>query len=88
MASELNPKHPTTFAMHDHWHKIAAILLHKFVGLEEFVVTEADIVALAGACGGKMPVVMIKDDADGLKLRIITEDEAHRLAKKERFRSS
>ena len=27
---EYNPNHPVTQAAHDHWHKIVAVLLHKF----------------------------------------------------------
>ena len=29
MSDELNPNHPATREVHDHWHKIAALMMFK-----------------------------------------------------------
>jgi hypothetical protein len=42
---ELNPNHGVTKEVHDHWHKIVAIIMHKYK-LNEVVITSADMEAL------------------------------------------
>lgn len=77
---EINPNHPVTREVHDHWHKIAAILLHK-MGMRELRITLADLQAWAhdfpdGA-------IVIKANNFDFVLRLVSADEARELAKKE-----
>jgi hypothetical protein len=78
--SEINPNHPVTREVHDHWHKIVAILLHKF-GYKELRITMADL----QACERDFPdgAVVIKANNDDFLLWLITADEARELAKRE-----
>lgn len=74
--SELNPNHPTLVIVHEHWHKIAAILMHK-LGHEHVVITAADI--------ERMPegmFVTVQELDDGLHLQFVDEKTAHILARK------
>lgn len=77
--SEINPNHPVTSAVHDHWHKIVAILMHKFE-LGEVVITGSDLESLRHAYPVGMPSVLLHDKADGMHIKIVTEEEARRLA--------
>lgn len=75
--SELNPNHPTTMTMHDHWHKIAAVLMRKF-GLEHVVITAADI--------NRIPegnFIVLQELNDGLHLKFVDEKTAIALARRE-----
>jgi hypothetical protein len=73
---ELNPNHRTTSSMHDHWHKIAAILLNRMPG-KETVITPAEIDRMAGQA------ITIKDTGIGLELRIVSMAEGEKLARQE-----
>jgi len=75
--SELNPNHPVLTTMHDHWHKIAAILMSKF-GLEHVVITSVDI--------GRMPegmFITVQELDDGLHLKFVDEKTAIALERRE-----
>ena len=78
---ELNPNHPVTSAMHDQWHKIVALLLHKS-GEDETVITVEDIERF-GRSDKVNGAVVIKEAQDGLHLRIVAADEAERIARRE-----
>jgi len=71
---EINPHHPTTKAVHDEWHKIAAILMGKFK-TRHVVLTIADIDSIAGEN------IAIQELPDGLHVRLVDDKEASRLAK-------
>jgi hypothetical protein len=73
---ELNPNHQTTSTMHDHWHKIASILLNRIAG-KETVITPAEIDRMAGLA------ITIKDTGLGLELRIVSMAEGEKLARQE-----
>jgi len=77
---ELNPDDAATKAVHDHWHKIVALLMmrmaaDKGVDVMQLQVNfkQPDIDAFA-ALG--RAAVGIKDDAEGLTLFVATEDDA------------
>jgi len=78
-ASELNPGHPVTRSLHDHWHKVSALLLLRATGGDraaEVTFTQADMdafVALGNVAIG------VRDDAAGMTLFMTTEDEALRM---------
>lgn len=74
---ELNPNHPTTKAVHDHWHKIAAILMWK-LKQDHVVFTSMDIQAFP-----KDLAIAIKENHDGLHIMLTDMSHAVRLAKKE-----
>jgi threonine dehydratase len=70
--SELNPNHPVTQAVHDHWHKLAAFAVMKAGG--HIVITADDIDAAAGMA------IVVQEKLDGLHLRIVEPSAAMLLA--------
>lgn len=75
---ELNPNHPVTSGIHDHWHKIAAILMLKF-NQTEVEITPEDLSKL-----GDNEMGIVADVRDGkFVLRIVTMAEGERLARNE-----
>lgn len=77
--SEKNPNHPVTRAMREQWHKIAAILVHK-TGRTEAVISPRDIEEfIVSGCTN----VTIRELPDGIHVRLVSDEEAARLAKKE-----
>lgn len=78
--AELNPNHPVTREVHDHWHKIVAILLHK-MGKKELRITVADLQAWERDFADG--AVVIKANNHDFVLSLVTAEEASVLAKKE-----
>jgi len=74
---ELNPNHSTTIAVHEHWHKIAALLMGHF-GVTQVVIHPEEIEKLDGS-----NIAIRIDDAKGIELFIVDNEEAERLARKE-----
>lgn len=70
----LNPNHPTSRAVAEHWNRIAAILVHKAGG--HVVITPEDINGLPGFVG-----ITVQEKTDGLHLRLVDEATAHQLAR-------
>lgn len=70
----LNPNHPTSRAVAEHWNRIAAILVYKAGG--HAVITPEDINGLPGFVG-----ITVQEKPDGLHLRLVDEATAHRLAR-------
>lgn len=75
---ELNPNHPVTAAVHDHWHKFVALLMVKY-DLGHVVITGADVARL----DGEGSAVCVKEQRDGIHLWIVDAKEAERLAREE-----
>lgn len=79
---ELNPNHKVVRQAHDHWHKIAALIMVK-LNVTELEFTMDDVNKLAG---GNMNIVL---DARGesktgtFKIRIVDDKTAAALAKHE-----
>lgn len=73
---ELNPNHPVTQAIHDHWHKIAAILM-KRLGARRVTITSSDIDAIAGEN------IAIRFNEHTIDVRLISLDEAQAMASAE-----
>jgi hypothetical protein len=76
---ELNPDNEVVKGVHDHWHKLAALLLLKLANGDaanaRVTFSSSDVLALA-----RTPMAVgVKDDADGLTLWLTSEDEAIRL---------
>ncbi len=72
--SALNPNHPTSQAIAEHWNKIAAILVHKAGG--HVVITHSDIESLPEFVG-----ITVGENEDGMHIRLVDEATAHRLAR-------
>lgn len=76
---ELNPNHPTTKTLHEHWHKVLAAVMVK-LGISEVRLTEADVQRLASQPGG---VNVVADcQPDGLIIRLVSDSQAEALVKK------
>lgn len=69
----LNPNHPVTRAISDHWHKLTALVMQK-QGLDRIVISASDI--------ANMPemFITVQELPDGLHLRLVDKITAARLA--------
>lgn len=76
---ELNPNHKATQAAHDHWHKIAALMMFK-IGVREFIISPQDIDA---AFSSQLNIGVQFDDTIGVRLFLVDEEQARSLARKE-----
>lgn len=74
---ELNPNHPVSQQMHDHWHKICALLMRK-MGRDHIVITMVDLRSFPADS-----FMVFQELEDGLHLRLVDEAEAVRLARRE-----
>jgi len=72
---ELNPNHPVTRQMHDHWHKICALLMAK-MGEDHVVITTDDLRELGGD-----KYIVVQELNDEIHLRFVEQAEAERLAR-------
>lgn len=82
---ELNPNNRVTTAARDQWHKIVALMMIK-LNLTEVTITQADLEACHAM--PEMPIVMLHDCADGLRVKMITQAEAGQLLERERVGSA
>lgn len=73
---EFNPNHPTTRAIHDNWHKIAAFILWK-LKVKSLSFSLADIDAMAK----EDMVIILHDHRDCLEVRLMPREEGEKLAK-------
>ncbi len=73
---ELNPNHPVTRAVSEHWHKIAALLMFKYK-IEHAVITIDDIKNMPNSA------IAVQELSDGIHIRLIDGADAERLARKE-----
>jgi hypothetical protein len=74
---ELNPNHPVTQQVSDHWHKICALLMAK-LGTDHVVITLADIARME-----PNSAITIQELHDGLHLRIVNPEQADEIARRE-----
>jgi hypothetical protein len=74
---EINPEHRVTSTLHDHWHKLLAVVLFK-LKVNEITITAADIGAMEAQFPGGMPCILAHEKKDGLHLSVISEEEARR----------
>lgn len=79
MIEEINPEHPVTSKLHAEWHKLLAVVMHKF-NLGEVVITSRDITDMEHSFPEGMPCILAHDKKDGIHLSLITEEEARRKA--------
>lgn len=81
IVKEYNPNHPVTRTVHDHWHKIVAILISRAPYNGRAEISEEEIAEWASKYEGS--AVVIKDAEHKLTLWLVDEEEAKRLARKE-----
>lgn len=74
---ELNPNHEVTKKIHDHWHKIAALIMHK-VGVKHLSISEAEIKAWANR--PELDSIVIRDTGKSLEISLVPPEEGKRLA--------
>ena len=74
---ELNPNHPVTGQMHDHWHKIAALLMLHF-GKNKVVISTNEVSQMQGK-----NITIRFDDEIGIELCIVGDEEAAAIARRE-----
>ena len=80
--NEVNPDHPVTQELRTEWHKLAALLLFQS-GESEARITTSDMDAFNAAFGDQAGIA-VEPSGDVLTLRLVTGDEAERLAARER----
>lgn len=74
--TELNPNHPVTRQVHDHWHKVAAILMMR-LGVDSYEITEEDVQRLGDNQRG-----VVADLRGGrFVVRLVTMEEGERMAR-------
>lgn len=81
---ELNPNHPVTREVHDHWHKLCALALHK-LGVSKVTISSADIEAFSRKWAGRNGqdgAITVQPKGDLLTLELVNGDDAAELARK------
>jgi hypothetical protein len=78
--SELNPNHPVTAAVSDHWHKIVALMMMQ-QGVEEVEISLAEIREMIPDDPAKMKAVIIRDTGQSIIIRLVPMSEAEKLAR-------
>lgn len=78
--TELNPNHPVTQEIHDHWRKIAFMLMRK-ISQDRVIITPEEVELFANDAGSAITIRF--DDTMGIVLRIVNSEEADRLARSE-----
>jgi len=74
---EINPNHPVTQTVHDHWHKIAAILMIKF-GVKSVDITDLDVKNIPSDIA-----IAIESKPDHLRIFLTDMKTAEKLAMEE-----
>ena len=62
-------------ALEPHWHKVAALIMHK-AGLSHIHITMEDLQAMLVVAPDDMPAVIAHDRADGLHIRLMPLKQA------------
>lgn len=85
---EINPDHPVASGLREQWHTVAAILIRRLqraTAIDEVVITQQEVDAFLQEHPAGSTIVA-NDTADGLHLRIVTEEEGQRIARQEALR--
>ena len=73
---EINPNHPVTRAISDHWHKVAALIM--------FITDKRRLIAtpeMIDRMGREDLVIILHEHADSLEIRLMPREEGEKLAK-------
>lgn len=74
---ELNPNHPVTQAVHDHWHKICALVMVK-LGVKQVEITSVDIDAIQKGVN-----IILHDTGASILVSLVDDATVEYLAKRE-----
>lgn len=74
---ELNPNHPVAQALHNQWHKLAALLMFK-LEVDHVVISAADIAQIGSGLG-----IAAQEKPDGIHLTLVDMATAHAIARRE-----
>jgi len=77
---EVNPDNPMTKSLHDQWHMLMALAIHK-LKLPEFTVTMEDVEDFNKHRANS--AVLAHEKKDGLHIMLVTMEQAEALAKGE-----
>lgn len=77
---ELNPNHPVTVSAHDHWHQIVALIMIQ-LDETEIEIPLSLIQQIAIDDPAKMKAVVLQDTGHSLILRLVSMEEAEKLAR-------
>jgi hypothetical protein len=86
LTMEINPNHPVTKETHDHWHKIAALLLLKITGGQRNKIVRISVQEIQSFIedhDGDLGAIVLQERGDYMELRMVDSIEANRLAKQE-----
>lgn len=75
MSDELNPNNPVVRAARGHWHKIAALIMHK-TGVDHIEILPVDVDAM----NARGVDITISDSNERITVRLVTHEEGRRLA--------
>jgi hypothetical protein len=76
---ELNPNHPVSEGIHDHWHKIAFLLMLR-MGCPHVEITAEEI---ERSISGEFGAITVREKGDALHLDLVSWETANRLAREE-----
>ena len=79
MSDQLNPNHPVTKEVHEHWHKIAALMMFK-MGVKKYVISPDEVFR---AFKEDLNITVKFSDEQGIILTLVDSTEAERLVRKE-----
>lgn len=79
--TELNPENEVVHAMRELWQKALACLMVK-LSIEEVRLSRFDFNNLSNKFGGETATIVISENGETLRLRIMPQSEAIKLAKK------
>jgi hypothetical protein len=79
---EMNPHHPVTQEVREHWHKIAALIMWK-AGLTKVTIINGEIDIFGSLPPASMPTIIIHTHKESLDILLMPLDEAKRYAAKE-----
>lgn len=74
----INPNHPVTRMAYDEWPKLCALILSK-LGIDRIYIAAEDIAALEARPG--RTVMLCHAHQESIELRLVTEQEAERIAR-------
>lgn len=74
-AYSLNPNHPMVRKVDEQWHKLCALAMIA-MGTDHVTITAREVHAMAAGI-----FITIQEDDSGLHIRLVSEAEAHRLAR-------
>lgn len=70
----------TAYRLESQWHKICAVLIHKYGGKDSVVRINVSDIEAIHAVLGEDPVIVSIDTAEGMQLRLLSRKDGEKLA--------